>query len=400
MSERASEGTSAHANVGGALIIAERALPDRGGLAVASSRIAAHAAALGPAHLLALSRDAPPGGRAQKIVKSTERAGEDVVQHLVGPLAREEDTLMALTDHALELIDLHGLDLVHGVYATRAGYVATIAAAARGLPSIVSLRGNDLDRGLFRARDLPFLQHAVSRASFVTGVSRALCERASRVFARPVEHITNSVDADAFKPETADNSLIATLGLGDAPVLGFVGELREKKGMRFLLPAFAELSRRRDAHLLLIGGVRADAQEAFEAFTRAAPEARARVHALEYSRKPGRLSRLLGLCDLLVFPSLQEGTPNAVLEAMAAERVILATAVGGHLDLITHGETGALISLSALDRLPGAIEEMLDLPKETRAKMARAARAHVVEHHAPARERAAYHGLYSRARAS
>ncbi|MCB9753555.1 MAG: glycosyltransferase [Myxococcales bacterium] len=381
----------------GTLIIAERALPDRGGLAVASSPIAAHAAARAPGrvHLLALSSDAPPGGRAAR--RQQHEAG-DVALHLVGPLPSQGDTLMALTDHALELIDAHALDLVHGVYATRAGYVATIAAAARGLPSIVSLRGNDLDRGLFRAGELPFLQHALTRASFVTGVSRALCERASRVFGRPVAHITNSVDATVFKPETRDNSLVASLGLAGATVIGFAGELREKKGMRYLLPAFAEVCRRRDAHLLLIGGVRRDAEEALAAFARAAPEAHARIHALDYARKPARLCGLLALCDLMVFPSLQEGTPNAVLEAMAAERLVLATAVGGHLDLITHGEHGALLPLDELDRLPGAIEEMLELPEETRSRMTAAARARVIAAHAPADEQAAYAELYARAR--
>ena len=65
--------------------------------------------------------------------------------------------------------------------------------------------------------------------------------------------------------------------------------------------------------------VRADAAPAWAAFQRQAPAAAARLHTVEYTRDAARLSRLLGLCDLMVFPSLYEGTPNAVLEAMAAE---------------------------------------------------------------------------------
>jgi glycosyltransferase involved in cell wall biosynthesis len=320
-----------------------------------------------------------------------------LVEYHVGRLPRETDALMALTDHVLELVSAQGLELVHGLYAVHAGYAATLGAACAGVPSIVSLRGNDLDRGLFRSDQLPLLAHAVERATRVTGVSRELCHKASRVFGRSVDYVPNAVDAEAFRPETPDNSLRASLGLGEDPVVGFVGELREKKGMRFLLPAFAELNRRRPARLLLIGGVREEAREALARFGESAPQAADRIRLIDYDRNPQRLCRWLALCDLLVFPSLYEGMPNAVLEAMAAARPILATDVGGHRDLIEHGTTGALLPLSALDRLPDAIEEMLDLGREQRERLGKNARARVLEHHRPEAEYAAYAAIYREA---
>jgi len=284
------------------------------------------------------------------------------------------------------------------VYATRAGYVATLVARRLGIASVVSLRGNDFDRGLFRAQDLPFLEQAVTHAGVATAVSRALADGAERVFARPVIHVTNSVDPELFRPERRDGTLAAALGVGDGAVLGFVGELREKKGMRFLLPAFADLLRRRPAHLLLIGGVRDDAAAALRAFEQSAPEAFGRLHVVDYERDAARLSRLLALCDALVFPALFEGTPNSVLEAMAAGRPLLATAVGGHLDLIEHGKSGALLPLSELDRLPQAIEELLDLPEVERDALGKAARERVAAQHRPEDESAAYAAVYSEAR--
>lgn len=376
----------------GVLVVAERALPGRGGLAVATSRIAAQAAARGEAvHLVTLSRDAVAGARGRVM-------HGDVVTHPVGALPREDESLAVLAEHARAIAVEHGLDLVHGVYATRAGYVATLVARQLELPSVVSLRGNDFDRGLFRAGDLPFLEQAVSKATIVTAVSRALAGGAERVFGRPVVHVTNSVDADAFRPERRDGTLARAMGVGDGAVLGFVGELREKKGMRFLLPAFADVLRRRPVDLLLIGGVRADDAAALAAFEASAPAAFARLHVVDYERDPARLSRLLALCDLLVFPSLFDGTPNAVLEAMAAARPVLATAVGGHLDLIEHGKSGALLPLADLDRLPQAVEELLDLPREELDAFGRAARERVLERHRPADESAAYAALYSEAR--
>lgn len=379
---------------GTVVIVSERALPEHGGVAVATSRIAAQAAARGERVLLVChSREAPPGARHQR-----ENAG--VTEHLLGRLPREDDAAMALADHAAEVALESNADLVHGIYAVRAGYVATLVASWTGARSIVSLRGNDFDRGIHRAADLPFVAHAIARAHVVTGVSRELCARAGATFGREVEHVSNSVDGQAFRPEARDNSLVASLGLGTGAVIGFSGELREKKGMRFLLPAFADLARHRDVHLLLIGGVRGDAREAFAAFRETAPEAAARIRVLDYARSEKRLNRLLALCDLMVFPALYEGMPNALLEAMAAARPVLVTDVGGHRDVVRHGVSGAMLSLAELDALPDAIEELLDLPAEERERMGRAARAHVLEHHRPEMESAAYGELYARARKS
>lgn len=377
----------------GVLIVAERALPERGGLAVATSRIAAQAAARGErVHLVRLSGDAAPGARGRR-----EQGG--VVEHPVGPLSSVDESLMALAAHARELIHEYELDLVHGIFATRAGWVAAVVGRELSIASVVSIRGNDLDRGLFRPTDLPLLSAAIRRAQVVTAVSRAATDTASRVFGRSVEYLTNSVDATAFAPAERDAALAARLGLDDAPVIGFSGELREKKGMRFLLPAFADVLRRRPVQLLLIGGVRAEAEAALAAFRSAAPEAAARLVVAPYQRHPAELSKLLSLCDVLVFPSLFEGTPNAVLEAMAAARPVLCTAVGGHVDLIEHGVSGALLSLGELDRLPAAIEELLDLPAERRAGLGRAARERALARHAPPQESRDWAAVYARARA-
>lgn len=372
-------------------VVSERAPGEPGGLAVAAERIAKQTASSGArVHLISWSKQAAPGAR-----RVTEHGS--ITLHHVGRLPDRTDALQALTDHLSDVIADHSVQLVHAINAVYAGYAGVVAASLAGIPSIVSARGNDLDRGLFRSDQLPFVSHALTRASLVTGVSRALSARAGRLFSREVHYVPNSVDATAFRPETADNSLRASLGLGQDRCLGFVGELREKKGMRFLLPAFAELARARPLRLLLIGGVRSECQAALEEFRRSMPAAAERLVELSYERNAARLSRLLALCDVVVFPSLYEGMPNALLETMAAARPVLATDVGGHRDLIAHGETGALLSTRDLDRLPEAIAEMLDLEDAERAAMGSRARDYVIAQHAPDAEQRAYAELYRRA---
>ncbi|HEU5075106.1 MAG TPA: glycosyltransferase [Polyangiaceae bacterium] len=372
-------------------VVSERAPGEPGGLAVAAERIARHAAQNGVrVHLVCWSKLAAPGARSV-----AQHAG--ITLHHVGRLTDRTDALQALTDHLSDVIADHAVQLVHAINAVYAGYAGVLAARLAGIPSIVSARGNDLDRGLFRSDQLPFVSHALTHASAVTGVSSALCARAHKLFARDVTFVANSVDASAFRPETPDNSLRASLALGQDPCIGFVGELREKKGMRFLLPAFAELTRQRPLRLLLIGGIRGECAAAMSEFRRSAPAAAERIVEVPYERNPARLSRLLALCNLVVFPSLYEGMPNALLEAMAAARPVLATDVGGHRDLIAHGDTGALLSTRDLDRLPEAIAEMLDLGETERAALGSRARAHVMTQHSPETERDAYAEVYRRA---
>jgi glycosyltransferase involved in cell wall biosynthesis len=373
------------------MILAERVPPARGGLAVATGRIAEHAAAAGQrVHVVHATPELAPG-------QVGRRSRGPLTLHPVGEApGREEDTLAAWLEHAQRVAQAEGATLVHGVYATRAGYLAVLLGRLLGVPSVVSLRGNDLERGLLRARELPFLRLAVERADAVTAVSAAMARTAAAVFGRPVQHISNAVDTAAFTPKGDDNTLRAALGLGGAQVIGFLGELRDKKGMRYLLPALDALVRQgRDVRLLLLGGVRADAQEAFHAFERMAPEAFARVHVVPYTRDPARLSALMGLCQVMAFPSRYDGTPNAVLEAMACGRAILASDAGGQADLIRHGETGALLPVGRLELLPEALEELLDLPEGERRRLGRGARAFVEAHHRPEQEQAAYQALYA-----
>ena len=270
--------------------------------------------------------------------------------HRLGRAESPDETLQLLGQAALNLHAAHRYDLVQGFFAVPAGYVAAFAAKMAGVPSVVSLRGNDLDRAMFHGPRLPMLLWTLSNATALTGVSAEILAKASALSGRTSGHhvVPNAVDATVFAPGEA-----ATFE-APRPWFGFAGELRFKKGQD-LLDDLATLTK---GTVFAIGGVREDSRRP------------STLRELPYERDPAKLARIYRAMNLVVFPSLWDGLPNALLEAMACARPVLATRVGAFPEVIEHGKTGFLAaSHDAFAREAG-----------------RAAREKVVRDHAPARE--------------
>ena len=79
----------------------------------------------------------------------------------------------------------------------------------------------------------------------------------------------------------------------------------------------------------------------------------------------------------MVFPSLWDGMPNALLEAMACGRPVLGSAAGGIRDVVEPGRSGLLLELAELDGFAAAALEAAALPAERRAELGREARRRV-----------------------
>lgn len=339
------------------LLLTERFPPQRGGVGVSAER---HARWLGPAverfDVLHMTADLPPGA-------SESREEEGYTVHALGRAAREEDSLALLELAATRA----GADLIHGFYAVPTGFVAVLAARRLGVPSVVSLRGNDVDRGLFGRTAM--LEWTLRHADRVLAVSRELAARAGGFAGRDdVVFTPNSVDPEAFFPAAPAEDL------GEGPVVLFAGEMRFKKGLVALLEAAPRLP---DVRFVLAGGVRKDDRAAFD---RLRPP---NVVELPYARSPERLRALYARADLVLLPALFEGMPNAVLEAMACARPVLATAVGGVPDVIRHGETGWLLAPEDLPHLASRIRGALASSEPVGAR----AREHALAHFRPEAER-------------
>jgi sugar transferase (PEP-CTERM/EpsH1 system associated) len=174
--------------------------------------------------------------------------------------------------------------------------------------------------------------------------------------------VRNGVDLSPFDAAVDPGEVRERIGLPrDAVVAGVVGRLDERKGHRYFLEAFALLAGREPAlRGLVVGEGREGA--AIEA-RHAALGLGERVRLLGYWPS---LAEALAATDVFVLPSLMEGHPLAVLEAMAAGKPVVATRVGGNPEAVEDGVTGLLVPPRDPEALANAIATLARDPERAR----------------------------------
>ena len=368
------------------LLITERFPPDIGGLARSGARTAG---ALGRLSLggtaidvdvLAWTKSLPSGALETADAGTAARAAEGVTLHRLGLFANWDLSLQHTLNVLEWLQQQRRFDAVWGHYLFPAGFLAVLFGQLAGIPTTVSARGNDIDQMMFPPGDFSRLLWTLQRCDAVTAVSRDLAKKIDVLLGRPCNAIVvpNAVDLDVFAPGPPDPALRQSLGIAsDEVVLGFSGELRHKKGFPFMLTALSEIRRTRPACLLIIGEVRAREQTHLVNYKAACPEDAERIVVTGRIDEPADVAGHLRLCDVVLQPSVWDGMPNAVLEAMACERLVLASDAGGIPEAITHEQDGFIIPKAQLNHLGEAIAEILGLSDERKRAVASAARQRI-----------------------
>lgn len=340
-------------------------------------------------HVVAWTRLLPPGELQSQELVSVSNSFGSLTLHRVGLFANWDLSLQ----HTLNVLEwLHaevGFDAVWGHYLHPAGFLAVMFAGLVGVPSTVSARGNDVDRLMFPPGDFARLLWTLDRANVVTAVSGELLHKIEVLLGRkPLSVVLpNVVDAEVFSPsdDVAELApLRQRLGIDECEaVLGFCGELRHKKGLSFLLAALAEVREERPACLLVIGDVRPREQATISAFALAHPDSASRIVVTGHLDEPTEVARHLRLCDVVLQPSVWDGLPNALLEAMSCERVVIGSDAGGIGEVIEHGVSGFVIPKAHLHRLGQAVREVLGLTHPERRAIGQAARQRMLAEFAP-----------------
>lgn len=251
-------------------------------------------------------------------------------------------------------------------FAARMVRVPVVVASRRGLGHFKANKPHylALERLANRLTDLVIANSEAVRQDAI---------REERLPAKKVVVIHNGLALGRLD-SSPDAGLRGSLGLEKrGPVVGVVANFIHYKGHQFFLEAWAAAAKQFPTGTALLVGDGPLRRE-FEARA----EAMGLGTSVRFLGTHQDVPALLALMDLVVHPSLEEGFSNAILEAMAAGKPVVATAVGGNPEAVIHKETGLLVPPGDSQALAKAMLWLLEQPREA-ARFGEAGRRRVAE---------------------
>ena len=283
---------------------------------------------------------------------------------IVTTLARRMGTVIAATRP----------DLLHVHSPCLNGLAALMANRKTGLPLVYEMRASWEDAAVMHGTtkedsvryrlshglETFVLRHADRITTICQGLRNDIAARG--IDARKITVIPNAVDVSKFDHKLpVDESLRDALGLGDRIVLGFAGSFYSYEGLELLLRAMPRIaSQEPNVVLLLIGG--GPEEENLKTLGATLP---LNDRVIFVGRVPhSEVQRYNGLIDVFVYPRLasrltETVTPLKPLEAMASRRLVMASNVGGHRELIRDGQTGVLFQAGSVDSLSDTLIRLI-----------------------------------------
>lgn len=279
---------------------------------------------------------------------STEKRGSDLGPHVREIYVPPEGSPWGRRIR-FGLGSLNEQDLIHTGGRGRRHYRISRIVHLRnpGLRHVHTLRVDvnpDSDRG-----PLSYKRKLVAEADAVTAVSEHTAETAREHLGVSPSVVYNGVDADRFRPDYESPNLFEELGI-NPPIVLYVGSFQPRKNPMDVARVSERLP---EVNFLMVGD-----GEQFRAVRRRASE-------LENLWLPGhlpkdRLPAIYANATAFLFPSVREGCPNVVLEAMASELPVVGYRATSMPELVDHGTTGHLVDQGDVDALAEAIDSVLD----------------------------------------
>lgn len=299
------------------------------------------------------------------------RSSRGIISRL--PIINQSDVVSSLEKRLDYVIEKEEPDILHAHSPSLNGLAALRAGRTHGLPVVYECRafwedaavdhGTSKEGGIryriTRALETRVFQQADAVTTICEGLKRDIIERG--IASDKITVIPNAVDIDRFNFIDEKNlDLASKLGLSNKTVLGFIGSFYAYEGLELLINALPQIViKAPDVRLLLVGG---GLQE--EQLKQLVKELNLRDFVNFTGRVPhDQVSDYYNLVDILVYPRLRMRltdlvTPLKPLEAMAQGKLVLASDVGGHKELIRDGINGRLFSADSRESLVNTVLEL------------------------------------------
>ncbi|MEW6021276.1 MAG: TIGR04063 family PEP-CTERM/XrtA system glycosyltransferase [Pseudomonadota bacterium] len=291
------------------------------------------------------------------------------------PVLNQLEVIRGLEKRLLEIIPTIKPDVLHAHSPCLNAIAALRAGRKFGIPVVYEVRafwedaavdhGTSTENGLRYKLTRGLETYALKRADAVTTICEGLRGDivARGIPAAKVTVIPNAVDIDKFAVGgEADLELKRKLGFEGNRLIGFIGSFYAYEGLDVLLRAVPALAARHpDLRVLLVGGGPQDAK-----LRQQAKDLGIADKVVFTGRVPhDQVQKYYDLLDVLVYPRLSMRltdlvTPLKPLEAMAQGRILAASSVGGHRELIVDGKTGVLFAPDDPASLAAKVGDLLD----------------------------------------
>lgn len=334
-----------------------------------------------------------PNTRRRASCKTTLQ--DNVFVHRIKSAAREavpeiQDFFSDVYFYLKQLHQRYKFDLFHAFFINETGYVTTLLAKEYDVPVINSVRGSDLHKHIFNPKNHGQIAWILESSDWVTFVSRDLQRRAIAL-----------VPSVKFKSSAFWNSIVP-IDFTKFPqpslsqdisgvVIGSTGRFRDKKGIEYLLDACAQIKSEIDLTLLLVGDF-VDKERAYWEQQIQESGIGSRLQITGIKSREEALAYLPYL-DIFVIPSLHDGCPNAMLEAMLAGCAIVGSNVDAIGEILTDGTAGLLVEPGNTNSLATALKQ-LALNPELRQTFGIKAKQMVLENLAPSVENQNWRFVY------
>ena len=274
-----------------------------------------------------------------------------------------------------KLLKREKVDILH-CHKHKPTIYGTIAAKFAGVPVIIShVHGLNRSRNFKRKFMNRFIFKRVSKIVTVgQAVKKDVLRDNPSVCADKVFSLGNSIDYGRFADvKISKEQAKKNIGLPEKSfVFGTVGRLVPTKGQAFLIDAFAKVKQKKsEAELIFIGKGRLESQLKEKA------DKMGLADSVHFLGKRSDIPQILRAMDVFVLPSIAEGLPRSLLEAMAAGLPCVATVVGGIVEILGDGEFGLLVPAENAQALAKAMMQFVVMPELEKNNIIEKAKQHI-----------------------
>ena len=266
-----------------------------------------------------------------------------------------------------KIVKEHDIDIIHANYIMPPGLVTVLTK--NSAKKIITVHGSDINLLPNNKLLRPLIKYTLNKADALYFVSEKLKEKATMMNVKNLENkseITpNTVDTEKFKKTSNEKKILKEY---KTPIVMFIGNLVEQKGLKYLLKA-KQLSK--EEYTLLIYGDGIEKESLQEYINKN------NIKNTYLMGKTTTPELLIPESDIMVLPSISEGASIIALESMSCQKAFISTDTGNIKEVITNNENGIIVPPKNPEKLSEAIDYLV-LNKDKRDKLGKNARKLII----------------------